>query len=120
VFTALRVVLQFIDRRHGIWERLRARAVNVWQRFSIWTLGEYSDLYLKTDVLLADVFENFRNSCVESGLDPAYYYTLPGFTWDDMLKHTSVKFELITDIDMIMFIERGIRNGLSQLRTSTR
>ncbi|XP_018393244.1 PREDICTED: uncharacterized protein LOC108772246 [Cyphomyrmex costatus] len=93
-----------------------AHAVNVWQRFSIQTLGEYSDLYLKTDVLLlADVFENFRDSCVASyGLDPAYYYTLPGFTWDAMLKHTGVKFELLTDIDMVMFVERGIRGGLSQ------
>jgi len=65
-----------------------AHAVNVWQRFSIQTLGEYSDLYLKTDVLLlVDIFENFRDSCVASyGLDPAYYYTLPGFTWDAMLK----------------------------------
>ncbi|KYM96845.1 hypothetical protein ALC62_12487 [Cyphomyrmex costatus] len=93
-----------------------AHAVNVWQRFSIQTLGEYSDLYLKTDVLLlADVFENFRDSCVASyGLDPAYYYTLPGFTWDAMLKHTGVKFELHTDIDIVMFVERGIRGGLSQ------
>ncbi|KYN16525.1 hypothetical protein ALC57_11209, partial [Trachymyrmex cornetzi] len=65
-----------------------AHAVNVWQRFSILTLGEYSDLYLKTDVLLlADVFENLRDSCIASyGLDPAYYYTLPGFIWDAMLK----------------------------------
>ncbi|KYN50185.1 hypothetical protein ALC62_03468, partial [Cyphomyrmex costatus] len=93
-----------------------AHAVNVWQRFSNQTLGEYSDLCLKTDVLLlADVFENFCDSCIVSyGLDPAYYYTLPGFTWDAMLKHTGVKFELLTDIDMVMFVERGIRGGLSQ------
>jgi len=66
-----------------------AYAVNMWQRFSIQTLGEYSDLYLKTDVLLlADIFKNFRDSCVASyGLDSAYYYTPPGFTWDAMLKH---------------------------------
>ncbi|RLU15956.1 hypothetical protein DMN91_011714 [Ooceraea biroi] len=59
-----------------------ANAVNVLQRFDIKTLGEYSDLYLKTDVLLlVDVLENFRDSCINSyGLDPAYYYTLPGFT----------------------------------------
>ena len=93
-----------------------AYAANVRQRFPIRTLGEYSDLYLKTDVLLlADIFENFRESCVASyGLDPAHYYTLPGFTWDAMLKHTRVKFELLTDIDMIMFIKRGIRGDLRQ------
>ncbi|XP_018342240.1 PREDICTED: uncharacterized protein LOC108748509 [Trachymyrmex septentrionalis] len=97
-------------------ESVYAHAANVWQQFSIRTLSEYSDLYLKIDVLLlGDIFENFRESCVASyGLDLAYYYTLPGFTWDAMLKHTGVKFELLTDIDMIMFIERGIRGGLSQ------
>ena len=66
-------------------------------------------------MLLADIFENFRESCVASyGLDPAHYYTLPGFTWDAMLKFTRIRFELFTDIDMVMFIERSIRGGLSQ------
>jgi len=59
---------------------------------------------------LADIFENFCDSCVTSyGFDSVYYYTLPGFTWDAMLKYTRVSFELFTDIDIIMFIERGIR-----------
>ncbi|XP_067211748.1 uncharacterized protein [Linepithema humile] len=93
-----------------------AHATNVWQTFSIEDLGQYSDLYLKTDVLLlADIFENFRNMSIKSyGLDPAHYYTLPGYTWDAMLKYTRVKFELLTDIDMVLFVECGIRGGLSQ------
>ncbi|XP_067209958.1 uncharacterized protein [Linepithema humile] len=93
-----------------------AHATNVWQTFSIEDLGQYSDLYLKTDVLLlADIFQNFRNMSIKSyGLDPAHYYTLPGYTWDAMMKYTRVKFELLTDIDMILFVERGIRGGLSQ------
>ncbi|XP_067216675.1 uncharacterized protein [Linepithema humile] len=93
-----------------------AHATNVWQTFSIEDLGQYSDLYLKTDVLLlADIFENFRNMSIKSyGLDPAHYYTLPGYTWDAMMKYTRVKFELLTDIDMVLFVERGIRGGLSQ------
>ncbi|XP_025264492.1 uncharacterized protein LOC112637944 [Camponotus floridanus] len=94
-----------------------AHGTRVWKRFSVETLGEYSDLYLKTDVLLlADVFENFRSACLESyeSLDPAYYFTLPGYTWDAMLKYTGVRFDLLTDIDMMMFVERGIRGGLSQ------
>jgi len=84
-------------------------------------------LYLKTDVLLlADVFENFRDSCVASyGFNSAYYYTLPGFTWDAMLKHTRVNFELFTDIDMVMLVKRVkysniIRGGLSHVPTDTR
>ncbi|XP_077260508.1 uncharacterized protein LOC143896480 [Temnothorax americanus] len=91
-------------------------ATRVWRRFRVRDLGEYSDLYLKTDVLLlADIFENFRDTCMASyGLDPAYYYTLPGYTWDAMLRYTGVRFELLTDIDIVLFVERGIRGGLSQ------
>ncbi|XP_077272782.1 uncharacterized protein LOC143903198 [Temnothorax americanus] len=91
-------------------------ATRVWRRFRVRDLGEYSDLYLKTDVLLlADIFENFRDTCMASyGLDPTYYYTLPRYTWDAMLRYTGVRFELLTDIDMVLFVERGIRGGLSQ------
>ncbi|KAL6418670.1 hypothetical protein ACFW04_011903 [Cataglyphis niger] len=79
-------------------------------------LGKYSDMYLKINVLLlADIFENFRESCIKNyEFDPTYYYTLPGYTWDAMLKHTNIMFKLLTDIDMVMFIERGIRGGLIQ------
>ncbi|XP_076632284.1 uncharacterized protein LOC143347188 [Colletes latitarsis] len=91
-------------------------ALKVWKAFNVSSLGMYSDLYLKTDVLLlVDVFENFRNNCIQNyKLDPAHYYTLPGFTWDAMLKYTDVELELITDIDMFLFVEKGIRGGLSQ------
>ncbi|XP_066585160.1 uncharacterized protein [Prorops nasuta] len=99
-----------------ITEEAYNHAKDIWTKFKIQSLGEYSDLYLKTDVLLlADIFENFRDSCmVNYNLDPAHYYTLPGFTWDAMLKHTGIKLELFTDVDMLLFIERGIRGGLSQ------
>ncbi|XP_068084002.1 uncharacterized protein [Anabrus simplex] len=65
-------------------------AHRIWEQFRIQTLGEYSDLYLKTDVLLlADVFENFRDVCIKTyNLDPCQYYTAPGLSWDAMLKYT--------------------------------
>ena len=84
-------------------------------KFNIRSLGEYHDLYLESDVsLLADVFENFRKTCFEYyHLDPCHYISSPGLAWAAMLKMTDVKLELISDIDMYLFIEKGLRGGLS-------
>lgn len=100
----------------NISEKQYDHAMNVWKAFNIKTLGEYSDLYMKTDILLlADVFENFRYTCYTIyKLDPAHYFTAPGFSFDAMLKYTKVKIELFVDIDMLLFVERGVRGGISQ------
>ncbi|XP_072394634.1 uncharacterized protein [Diabrotica undecimpunctata] len=99
----------------GLADEQYAHAKTVWDEFSIANLGQYSDLYLKTDILLlADVFENFRKKCIITyGLDPAWYYTMPGYSWDCMLKYVRCKLELLRDVDMIMFIEKAIRGGIS-------
>ncbi|KAL4119986.1 hypothetical protein QTP88_012736 [Uroleucon formosanum] len=91
-------------------------ATRVWNRFGCTSLGAYSDLYLKVDVLLsADVFENFRDICMTTyHLDPAHYYTSPGFSFDCMLKFTKVQLELLTDFEKILFLESGTRGGLVQ------
>ena len=62
-------------------------------------MGEYHDLYLKSDVMiLADVFEQFRKTCLEHyELDPCWYYTAPGLSWDALLKHSKVEQELLSD-----------------------
>ena len=94
-----------------------AHAKTVWETFDCKTLGDYHDLYVKTDVaLLADVFENFRKLCLQQyGLDPAHYFTSPGLSWDALLKKTGVELELLTDHEMHMFVERGIRGGISMV-----
>lgn len=99
----------------GISDADYLHAQNVWNTFGIQNMGEYHDLYLKTDVgLLADVFENFRKIAMRDyGLDPANYYTLPNYSWDCMLKKTGVVLEQITDIDMYQMIEQGLRGGIS-------
>ena len=92
-------------------------AQTVWKTFELKTMGEYHDLYLKSDILLlADVFENFRKTCLEYyKLDPCHYFTSPGLSWDAMLKMTDIKLELMTDIDMFQFIEKGMRGGISYI-----
>ena len=92
-------------------------AQTVWNTFNLKTMGDYHDLYLKSDtLLLADVFENFRKTCLQYyKLDPCHYFSSPGLSWDAMLKMTKIKLELITDIDMFQFIEKGLRGGTSYI-----
>ena len=93
-------------------------ARKVWKEFEIKNLGEYHDLYLKTDViLLANVFEAFREVCLKNyGLDPAHFYTAPGLAWEACLKKTKTKIrlELLLDPDMLLMFERVIRGGITQ------
>ena len=80
-------------------------------------LGEYHDLYLKTDVLLlCDVSEKFISVCLtDYGLDPCHYFSLPGFSWYAMLKMTGVKSEKVSNIDVHLFLEKGISGGISYI-----
>ena len=91
-------------------------ARNVWTKFGIKNMGDYHDLYLKTDVvLLNNVFESFRKVCIDNyGLDPAHFYTSPGLVWKAYLKKTGIELELLKDPDMLLMFERGIRGGITQ------
>ena len=91
------------------------RAQRIWETFHCKTLQDYHDHYLKTDVLLlADVFEQFRLTGMEYyELDPAQYFTLPSFSWDALLKYTKIELELISDPEMFLFFEKGIKGGIS-------
>ena len=92
-------------------------ALNVFQTFECKTIKDYHDLYLKSDVLLlADVFENFRKTCLKHyKLDPAHYYTSPGLAWDACLKTTKQELQLLDDYDMLMMFEKGIRGGITHI-----
>ncbi|KAL4153327.1 hypothetical protein QTP88_001160 [Uroleucon formosanum] len=100
----------------GIKEEDFEHAKEVWDHFTCTTLGEYSELYLKIDVLLlADVFENFRDVCMRAyNLDAAHYFTAPGLSFDAMLKFTGQKLQLLDDYDMLLMFENGLRGGLVQ------
>ena len=92
-------------------------ALNVWSTFKCQTIQDYHDLYLKTDVLLlADVFENFRKTSLKYyKLDPCHYYTVPGLAWDACLKVTKQELQLLTDYDMLMMFEKGIRGRITHI-----
>ena len=94
-----------IDYRHGN---------NVFKIFKLKNLGEYHDLNVQSDtLLLADVLENFRNMCIKVyELDPVHFLSLPGLAWQACLKKTNVKLELLTDYDMLLMVEEGIRGGI--------
>ena len=94
-----------IDYRHGN---------NVFKGFKLEDLGDYHDLYVQSDtLLLADVFENFRDMCIkEYELDLAHFLSLPGLAWQACLKKTNIELELLTDYDMLLMIEEGIRGGI--------
>ncbi|XP_065650921.1 uncharacterized protein LOC136079131 [Hydra vulgaris] len=92
-----------------------SHAQNVWKEFNCKTFRDYHDLYKVSDVLLlADVFENFKDVCMKNyKLDPAY--TSPRLAWDAALKKTKVKLELLSDYDMILMIKKEIRGGISMI-----
>ena len=94
-----------IDYRH---------ASNEFKVFKLENLGNYHDLYVQSDsLLLADVFNNFRDMCIkEYELDPAHFLSLPGLAWQACLKKTNIELELLTDDDMLLMVEEGIRGGI--------
>ena len=92
---------------------------NVWNIFNFNNFRDFHNHYLKKDVLLlADVFEKFISTFLEYyNLDPCHYFSAPGLSWDAMLKMTKVELEKISDPDIHLFIEKGMRGGISYINT---
>ena len=103
-------------KEEGISETEYTFAQDVWCRTGCKTLRDYMKFYCETDVLLlANIFENFRDTCMNAyKLDPAHYMSAPGLTWDAMLLFTGNQFKLIQDEEQIEFVQRAIRGGISQ------
>ena len=89
----------------------------VWEKARCSTMRDYHNIYLKTDIfLLADIFQSFRETALSKyGLDPLWYYSTPGLAWDALFLKTRQKLELITDQDMYMMVEEGLRGGISMV-----
>ena len=103
--------------KEGITDKDYAHAQEVWDTFKRKNLGEYHNLYVQSDtLLLADIFEHFRGKCIEIyKLDPAHFLSAPGLAWQAYFKKTEVKLELLTDNDMLLMLEKGIRGGMCQV-----
>ena len=99
----------------GITDKNYKHVWNVWNTWNMETMKDYHELYNESDaLLLADVFENFRDLCLKIyGLDPVYYFTAPGLAWDACLKMTNINLELLSDPNMLLMFEKGIRGGIS-------
>ena len=100
--------------KDGITDEDYVHAQKVWDVFEIKNLGEYHDLYAQSDtILLAEVYGNLRDKCTEIyQLDPAHFLSAPGLAWQACLKKSGVELELLTDNDMLMMYENGIRGGM--------
>ena len=95
-----------IDYRH---------ANNVFKRLKLENFGDYHDLYVQSDTLLLadDICSNFRDMCVkEYELNSAHFLSLPGLAWQACLKKTKIELELLTDYDMLLMVQEGIRGGI--------
>ena len=92
-------------------------AIDVSNVFKMNTMGDYHDLYLKTDaLLLADVFKKFFYACLDYyRLDFCHYFSSPELSWDAMIKKTGIELEVVSDTDMHLFIEKGMREGISYI-----
>ena len=91
-------------------------AKSVFNILNMTNLGDYHDLYVQSDtLLLSDIFEEFTKTCINQyGLEPCYFVSAPRLSWEACLKLTNVKLELLTDIDMLLMFEKGIKGGNSQ------
>ena len=108
-------MVKILDSHISLKDHLRCEKIS--DKFEMKNMGDYHYHYFKKDVLfLADVFENFIETCLKFyGLDPCHYFGSPGLSWDAMLKMTSVKLEKISDIGKYLFIEKGLRGGISYI-----
>ena len=100
----------------NVFDKNYQHAKNVWNIFNMSNLGDYHDLYVQSDTLLLSyLFEECRKTCIRDyELDPCYFVSAPGLSWQVCLKESNVKLELLTDIDMLLMLEKGIREGISQ------